>query len=286
MIKQQEFIPLTTMAPPSTKITEVLKRIANQAPQSVVDQFLSTLVSSSKLLGKNEFRYETPAGDVTFEYVDSEGFKSAYRVINDNTIGDRKVPFDVFYKPDADALIDVGAHHGVYSTILATLNPQASLYCFEPDEYNRSRLKQTLRHNNIEATIRSEVVTDYTGEITFYKWGEASQSHSTIPPVQDGIEVSLPCVSLVDMMREHNLTSPFLKIDAEGEEYNILRDLAENTPSGTDVTGYVELHPSKLDEIHVNDVYDLFESYNIHYETVGEIAEYPRPAYRFSFTHG
>lgn len=152
------------------------------------------------------------------------------------------VPLE-YLDTDAELIVDVGAHFGGYTLVLSRLNPSADIVAFEPNAYNRDALRSFLRVNDVDATIRSEVVKEKTGETSFYlDPAPGSESHSTTRlPKSDRVEV--PCVALSDVIDEHDAASVFVKIDAEGAERTILDDLLT---AECDMSGLVEVHPDKL----------------------------------------
>jgi FkbM family methyltransferase len=180
-----------------------------------------------------------------------------------------------------DAIIDVGAHVGLYSVLLKRLHPDADLYAFEPATDSREILRGLLGANGISGIISDEVVSGTTGTIIFYTDpnGE-SVSHSTT--VRDDFTAGeKPCLALSDLFKREDINRAFVKIDAEGEEFAIVDDLM--TTDLEYLEGIVELHPDKLD-VPPSEVIDCFETGCDQVEFLAETSpqhESSRPMYYF-----
>lgn len=188
-----------------------------------------------------------------------------------------------------DALIDVGSHHGIYSVLLQKLNPDAQLYSFEPDDHNREILTEVLSENGIDAEIDHRVVSDETGSMTFYvDENQGSESHS-IARSSGFTAIEKESVALSEFFVANGIEQAFVKIDAEGAELGILRDLFADPPEHLE--GIVEFHPDKLSEPvevgvrlfedHCREVEFLADTSPTHPEAESIAHEYNRPMYYF-----
>jgi FkbM family methyltransferase len=185
-----------------------------------------------------------------------------------------------------DAIIDVGAHFGIYSVVLKALNPDTELYAFEPDDENRRVAEDLLSENNIIGKVSGEVITEKTGTVSIYIDRMAhSQSHAMTPKKEGDFQtIEKPSLALSDLVSREDLDRIFVKIDAEGEEMAILQDLFKSSLSY--IEGVVELHPDKLD-VAKSDVVDLISRECNRYEFVAETApdyKHSRPMYYFNHT--
>jgi FkbM family methyltransferase len=175
--------------------------------------------------------------------------KETFYDIWDLTGGDKTkegVPLSIFkLNRNFDGAIDVGGHHGVYSLLIKKLNPELDVYAFEPDGRNIEVMQTLFDKNNALVHIQDLVVTDHSGEISFYIDPQTgSQRHSTTKQ-DEFTEVVKPCISLSDFITDQDLSKIFLKIDAEGEEYQIISDIQN---LGQSISGIVEIHPDKLNK--------------------------------------
>lgn len=188
---------------------------------------------------------------------------------------------------DVDRVFDVGAYHGLYTTLLAELNPRTPVTAFEPEDKNRSVLRNVIDANEYDnVAVREEVVTDTNGTVAFYVNPNGGEGNS-VRPSESLQRRERRCVRLSSEL--DGVDSAFCKIDAEGAEYAVLRDVLECTD--TIVSGIVELHPDKL-TVPVSDVLALLDRHS----TVTFIAdssprhpdadsihhEYNRPMYHFA----
>lgn len=108
------------------------------------------------------------------------------------------------------------------------------VYAYEPDDHNRS-----------------EVVMDRSGRIPFSK-SDNAEGHSIKDHHEDHNIVQKRSTSISRFLQKRkDLNKIFVKIDAEGAEKQILRDLFKNT--GCPMEGIVEFPPEKMDG-HVNNL--------------------------------
>lgn len=188
-------------------------------------------------------------------------------LIEDGKMRSEGIPLDYLdCDPHLDAFVDIGAHFGTYSVIGSRLNPEAEIYSFEPNDYNRSVLKTVLEENNISAEIRSEVVAGHSGTRTFYvDESTGSQSH-TIHPTEGFTKRNIESISLSDFFSKHNFDRIFTKIDAEGGEAEILKDIT-SLEQDLVIEGIVEFHPDKT-ENDVGDIISNFSKYSDNFEFI------------------
>jgi FkbM family methyltransferase len=202
------------------------------------------------------------------------------------------VPVTIFEQPGCDAFVDVGAHFGVYSIAMAALN-DAPTHIFEPNERNQVKIQRNLNANSLDATIHGEVVTDHDGTVTFYESFEIPKNanpnygdtigHSTASEFANSEShraIEKNAISLATFLNEQGYSDPFLKIDPEGEELNIIQDLFDNTSLDT-VRGLVELHPDKIDEGSAFDVLRRLDQEGAEVELIKDNIPH-RPAFWFS----
>lgn len=180
-----------------------------------------------------------------------------------------------------DAIIDIGAHYGLYSVLLGKLNPETDLFAFEPDTYNATVANDLLRENEIKHMVFEKVVTDRTGTVEFYRDTTlGSQSHSTTKR-NDFEKTIVPSISLSDFFDQKNINSAFIKIDAEGEEFKILENVYLYELDY--VEGLVEVHGDKSEKSLENLINTMSEKFT-QLEFIGETEpdyKHSRPMYKF-----
>jgi len=151
---------------------------------------------------------------------------------------------------EGDTAIDIGAHYGVYSILMAAMCGQTGhVVAFEPDPYAREMLVKNL---NLNPSIKRPTVelcacSDKIGEATLFSRGGNSQSSLARSAVEFSAahkseEIRVSLVTLDSYLSEHNLPAPrCVKIDAEGAEIRILKGAKQVLSSNADLV--CELHP-------------------------------------------
>ena len=151
---------------------------------------------------------------------------------------------------EGDTALDVGAHCGAYSILMAAkCGKTGHVVSFEPDPYSRALLERNLDLNSgvKRPTIEPSACSDQIGEAILFSRGGNSQSSLArsaveFSPVQRSEEIRVATVTLDCYLEEHHLQVPrCVKIDAEGAEIRILKGAKQILASVSDVV--CELHP-------------------------------------------
>ena len=126
--------------------------------------------------------------------------------------------------------IDVGAHIGSYSMLLAELvSDSGHIYCFEPTPWTYELLrKNTMPYKNI--TLENLGVAQENRTVSFTDYGpgygayNSGNVHGTdIDNTQRGTQIKIQCTSLNDYYKKNEMSPPdIIKIDSEGFEYEVL----------------------------------------------------------------
>jgi FkbM family methyltransferase len=161
-------------------------------------------IHSHKLLHHETFFYNGP------EYL--HGLKEIFL----EGVYNQKLPANAY-------ILDCGAHIGLSVIYLKSICPTANIVCFEPDTKNFDLLQKNIfshQLRNVEA--KNEAVWFENTSLNFIqdgnmgsKIGESNSSHS----------VTVNATRLKDYL---NKKVDFLKIDIEGAEYQVLKDIASN----------------------------------------------------------
>jgi len=161
-------------------------------------------------------------------------------------------------KPNAK-ILDAGANIGSYAIALATMEPTAEVYCFEPDPLNFSLLNMNILINRTwNVHTFNCALGNEDGFITFYRSPVNFGDHRSSKPGHDPamkeeafteLPVRVPVHNPVEMLRRclgDKCPDRFdlVKIDTQGADFEILDACAPFIGRGSFVT--VEYSPYHL----------------------------------------
>lgn len=173
-------------------------------------------------------------------------------------------------------VIDVGAHIGLFTTIMAQkVGNAGKVYSFEPTPSTFKLLQKTIEINGLAGVVTplQRAVSDKSGHTTFYVTDIVAHNSNSLANNEKrsgnshGIDVKL--TSIDDLKAEFNIPKiDFLKIDAEGAELSVLKGAAgvieANKPSML-----LALHPEAIVNFgdSLSQIWDFIKSrgYNVHY---------------------
>jgi FkbM family methyltransferase len=130
------------------------------------------------------------------------------------------------YIKNGNNIIDVGANIGFYSVMFSDLvGAEGKVYSFEPDNYNFSRLEDTIKgHSNI--TAKKAAVSSVGGQLEFYTSPDKNVDHRAYAPDEYATKYTVDCVSL-DEFPGMDTKVDILKVDVQGYEMQVYKG-AEN----------------------------------------------------------
>jgi FkbM family methyltransferase len=183
---------------------------------------------------------------------------------------------------EGDTAIDIGAHYGSYSILMAAKCGQSGhVIAFEPDPYAREVLARNLGLNpNIRRPkVEMCALSDEIGEATLFSRGGNSQSSLARSAVEFSAahtseEIRVPLVTLDSYFSGCNLPEiRCVKIDAEGAEIRILKGAKRVLASNAKVV--CELHPYAWPEFGntLSELKDLAEAAGRRIRYLDQIAE-------------
>lgn len=178
---------------------------------------------------------------------------------------------------DSMAVIDIGAHIGLFSVILAKkVGAKGKVFAFEPTLSTYNLLNKTIEINKINNIVKAEqkAVGDKKGTVKFYVTDiEAHNSNSLSNNQRDhgnerGVDVEM--VSIDEYVKENNIKQVgFVKIDAEGAEYSVLKGMRK-TISRDNPTIILALHPDSIVNFgdSLKEIWNFIEEtgYTAHYQ--------------------
>jgi FkbM family methyltransferase len=126
-----------------------------------------------------------------------------------------------------DVIIDIGAHIGTFSVWAAQKAVSGQVFSFEPDPENYALLAENKNLNGLtNLHILNSAVSQKRGQVKLFTSDYHNMTHSFF---EEGTRehTLVDTVSLADILEEYGLEKVhYLKIDAEGAEYQIIL----NTP--------------------------------------------------------
>jgi FkbM family methyltransferase len=152
--------------------------------------------------------------------------------------------------------IDCGANVGVYTSILARTG--ATVYAFEPDPAAFEALSKKLAAAK-NVNLLNQAVGAFDGTVQLFRHTNFaddpltnSQSSSTLPfkgnvDPSHGIEIRQ--IRLSSFVRALGRRIAIMKVDIEGGEFSLLRDLADEGCLQSIDAVFVETHEHKIPEL-------------------------------------
>ncbi len=136
---------------------------------------------------------------------------------------------------NSSVVIDIGAHIGVFSVFAATQAENVTVYSFEPDPDNFQLLLRNIQINHLESRIRpfNLAVSDTVVPRKLTRSAASVSAHSFFlnkfpeGEIKDSVEVD--CTTLSDIFARNMVAKcDVLKLDCEGEEYDILLNASDD----------------------------------------------------------
>lgn len=162
---------------------------------------------------KNGLKYKTRAGTIDCAII--------------NEVCVRKIYLQEFGIDENDIVVDIGAHIGIFSVFASELAKKGKVYSFEPVPENFKILKENIELNKKKNIIPiNKAVSSKIGKKEFFisKTNTGGGSlYLNNKEKKHEIKINVSTSSLKDIMRINKIKKiDFLKMDCEGEEYEIL----------------------------------------------------------------
>jgi FkbM family methyltransferase len=129
-------------------------------------------------------------------------------------------------------IIDCGANVGMSTLFFKALYPASSVIAIEPDRAAFTRLSDTVARNRLrEVTLINAALGDFDGTTTLYRDGSdpgcliATTTQRRSGTIQSRGDASSEQVQAIRLSPLINEPVDFLKLDVEGAEYGVLREL-------------------------------------------------------------
>ncbi|MFC1626592.1 FkbM family methyltransferase [Patescibacteria group bacterium] len=144
-----------------------------------------------------------------------------------------------------DWVIDIGAHIGTDSIHIAKQYPGIRVLCFEPLPENYTLLKKNIIANGISENITALQmgIASTKGKKKLYI-DESNSGGSSLSFEQLEKSIEIQSTTLEHIVKQHNIKRiPFLKMDCEGCEYDILYNCPKKILNMIDILA-LEYHPN------------------------------------------
>ncbi len=182
------------------------------SPAAVIPQKLERLRSSQRSHTPGMFHLD----GLTIHYLDAASLYTAYKDIFHNGI------YLFQAESDRPRIIDGGACIGLSALYFKRLYPKAAVRCFEPDPMAAGLLRRNLADNAVEGVeVVEAALSDREGAAPFESDGADGGRLLDSCAGGDG-RSSVRTVRLCDCLAEE---IDFLKLNIEGQEWPVLRDL-------------------------------------------------------------
>lgn len=149
---------------------------------------------------------------------------------------------------DEPNILDLGSHIGMSVVYFKMLFPRAKIVAFEPVPYNFEILKKNVEENQLDnVELVQAVVAPKNGMLRIQEpVGEGAwRSGAGIIPkgwkgIQDNREIKVEAVGIQELL---NQRIDLLKMDIEGMEYEVVRNMGPNIRNIKSMI--IEVHPRK-----------------------------------------
>lgn len=163
-----------------------------------------------------------------------------------------------------NTIFDVGANIGYY-TVQFAQNTNATIYAFEPMDYQYNTLLRNLELNSISNVCPiKKIVSDSEVKQRIYFSGMENTAASSVVNKTDEFE-EIPAISLDGFCEENQIGQiGLIKIDVEGYEFNVLKGLEDMLKNQNISHLFIEIVGRHLKKAGTSakEVFDFLKRYN------------------------
>jgi len=189
--------------------SKLLKRVGTKLAIHILPEEVETRVSSSRFV----FRPKID-GLWYLNYSDAE--PGVEKILNENL-------------SEGETFVDIGAYIGYYSILARNIvGEQGKVISFEPNPESYKMLKKNITLNGYENIIAENIaLSDEEGFLKLFigKYTDDSSSLFLAEEVNEGRYVMVKTMTFDRYCEDQEIGPSFIKIDAEGAEYKILRGM-------------------------------------------------------------
>ncbi len=169
-------------------------------------------------------------------------------------------------------VLDVGANIGNYSKNVLDSNNDAEIFAFEPHPKTFKNLSLNVKSNNFQAFNLAVGYEKGTLQLYDYDNNDGSQHASLYEDVIKDLHKGNPVSTLVEIIKldefiiEQNIsTIDLLKIDTEGNEFNVLLGCIENLKNKKIKAIHFEFNEMNIiSKVSFKDYWDLLSDYRFY----------------------
>lgn len=152
-------------------------------------------------------------------------------------------------------ILDIGAHIGLFSIYVRTLNSEVAIFAYEPEENNFETLKENFRLNHLDKNIVAKnVAVSATEEQKILYISQDSHNHSLVQST--GTSQKVQATPLTKILQKAG-TVDLVKMDCEGAEFEIIKSMTKED-FGKIKNIYIEYH-EYLPELKSAELKQIFE---------------------------
>jgi FkbM family methyltransferase len=135
------------------------------------------------------------------------------------------------YVREGDIVIDIGAHVGYYTLLMAQLvGKNGKVYSFEPDPVNFQLLKKSVEINGFENVVLiQKAVSNITDKVKLFLGDDDSAINriydAKLGDAKESIDVN--SVTIDEYFKENDELINFIKLDSEGSEVKIINGMKQ-----------------------------------------------------------
>jgi len=148
-------------------------------------------------------------------------------------IEDSVASFIINYVSEGDCVMDIGAHFGFFSLLMAELvGKKGTVHSFEPTPSTFLVLKKNIQFEK-NIFINMNAIWNEQTEIQLNDYGLSSSAFNSIHESRDKknyakaskIKIKAKTLRLDDYVKENQIVPKLIKIDAESAEYQVLQGM-------------------------------------------------------------
>ncbi len=159
-------------------------------------------------------------------------------------------------------IIDIGAHIGITARYFKKLFPNSTVICYEPNPDTFLLLKKNTQKLK-KINLINSAVHDFTGKTQLTVTGRAWSD--SLFKQDKGKKININVVSASDICHQH---VDLLKIDAEGSEYAIIRDLNQSGTIANVDRIVMEYHGKINNANRLKEILTIYDKWGFNY-TIG-----------------